>query len=518
MSLLVERFLSRLENVTEELEVEDFNPVGFDELSDIVRMQLDKDIKGLLSIWNVKIEDDYFILPHPEYPDIATKAVFSIKLNMTNFVFMLSENKDLIWVFGQCEGMIDIVVTEEKIYRTSLSSKKPILDQINKLSKLDPQRIIKFKKYGFLLSQSTPYHFFYDQLKNYIHFKRSAKKVSFDKSFFCLSKCDLPIDNECVYLFPTTVGNNQLRSGVAKELNENMESFIYNNAAKSCTLASHEPHSLKLWFSITGQKRSWLQQVEGVKNIVAILVSYFDDIELYVDGVTAPDGKEIRNSDDEAIFCQIEKNVDSRCKVYSLIGKDYRYKIKKCSCADVFIANAGTGCMVPLRFCKKPGVLHSNTKLFSFPDEYPSTVKKFDKRYTINVLGEEKSRADFASYHIPWQHIFNLVVEVINKVKGIEIEMLKVPSVDEVAKSYSAQESVRREKINSFYNIEQRIKPGQKSPDILREVALSFEESGEIETALKVMKKALELRPEGPFIKKKIDKYHQILQERGRKL
>ena len=46
-----------------------------------------------------------------------------------------------------------------------------------------------------------------------------------------------------------------------------------------------------------------------------------------------------------------------------------------------------------------------------------------------------------------------------------------------------------------------------KSPDILREIALAFEKDGNTKTALLIMEKALELRPNGPFIKKKVEEY-----------
>lgn len=516
MSNEIVSFLEALKDCQGLFEVKK-HPVS-SELEKIVSMQIAKDVNGLLKVWEQKLEKGFFELPHPDNEKITTRAVYSIRYGMANYVFMNDSTNSYPWVFGQCVNFIDIVVTKDLAYSVLRYNNNAFKKSICKLSEVNINKL-KYEERGFCLwvSQSKPYHFFYDQLKFLLSLK-IRKRVCFKDSFFAFDSFD---DTGCadkVLLFPTVIGNNFSRAGTVSEMNAKMEKLVYEDAIKDCKLSGSKKGVLKLWYGITGQKRSWLEQVEGIENLIQKLVPYFDEIEIYIDGMTALEGTNIKNSEDEAIFEKILQKLEFKCKVFSLVGQDYRRKIQVCCTVDLFISNAGTGCIVPLRFCKKPGVLHSNTKLFSFPDEYPSTVKKIDKRYTINVLGEEESRADFASYHIPWQHIFNLVVEVINKVKGIEIEMLEVPSVDEVAKSYSAQESVRREKINSFYNIEQRIKPGQKSPDILREVALSFEESGEIETALKVMKKALELRPEGPFIKKKIDKYHQILQERGRKL
>jgi hypothetical protein len=58
-----------------------------------------------------------------------------------------------------------------------------------------------------------------------------------------------------------------------------------------------------------------------------------------------------------------------------------------------------------------------------------------------------------------------------------------------------------------FENLDKKINKQDQSADILREVAVSFEKSGDIQTALAIMKKALEIRPNGSFIKKKVTEY-----------
>lgn len=60
---------------------------------------------------------------------------------------------------------------------------------------------------------------------------------------------------------------------------------------------------------------------------------------------------------------------------------------------------------------------------------------------------------------------------------------------------------------NKFFEINSVLTGQKDSADILREVALAFEESGDIETAEKIMYQAHLLRPEGPVIKRKLDEY-----------
>ena len=122
-------------------------------------------------------------------------------------------------------------------------------------------------------------------------------------------------------------------------------------------------------------------------------------------------------------------------EVFSLIGLDYRAKIAYCDSVDFFIANAGTGCIVPLRFVKKPGVLHSNTQLFTFPNKYPEYVKFIGKDFVIDVVHENK-RIDYLSYHVPWQLVFNLSADVLRLTKGVEIKKISIPTVIDIKKDY----------------------------------------------------------------------------------
>jgi len=64
---------------------------------------------------------------------------------------------------------------------------------------------------------------------------------------------------------------------------------------------------------------------------------------------------------------------------------------------------------------------------------------------------------------------------------------------------------------NPYKQLQKRLKTLQDSADILREVSLAFEESGDIQTAYKVIEQAHYLRPQGPLIKKKLDEYHEKL-------
>lgn len=528
MSEQIDRFLSALENWKENFEVKNFDTTGDDELSQIIAMQRNKDVDGLLKVWERKLDQDYFELPHPDNNTIISRAIRNFSIGENNFILMLDAENRYPWIIGQRWSFIELMITECCIY--DLYKHIPTFQTFKEVPLLKDKfrgAVFGDVNYAAIVSKTTPFHFFYDKFKYLLRFNAFHSDCHLEYPFFTLSsdkdsgKEGAVSSNEKVYLHPSLVQNllaGQDSNKAVKDLNEEMERFVYNESLKDFIKTKNDRGCLKLWYGITGQKRSWLQQIDGAENIIKKLLPHFNEIELCVDGMTAPEGNSIRNADDEAVFRQIENRLEGQCRIQSLIGQDYRHKIRVCSTVDLFIANAGTGCMVPLRFCKKPGVLHSNTKLFTFPGVYPKTVKRFDKEYVIDVLDEGKKSPRFASYHLPWQHVFNLTAEVLNQIKGTDIKPLEVPPVEEVAKHYDEQQKAQKQKLMAFTAIENRVKPTHKSPDILREVALSFEHAGDIETALKIMQKALELRPTGPFIKKKVIEYQAVIESTNQKV
>lgn len=65
--------------------------------------------------------------------------------------------------------------------------------------------------------------------------------------------------------------------------------------------------------------------------------------------------------------------------------------------------------------------------------------------------------------------------------------------------------------LKDFQSLSERITTHSQPADILREVALCFEKAQDVDTAYKVMKQALQLRPNGPFIIKKVNELSKKL-------
>jgi tetratricopeptide (TPR) repeat protein len=480
-------------------------------------MQKEKDIDGLLNFWKEKFKKQYFELQHPEYPEITSRAVYNIQYDWTNYIFMIDKDNKEPWIIAQCFNLVDLVITKRVILNISPTILHPF-NTMENLSKLN-SGLLEYsdKKFGFLLGHTRPYHFFYDCFKYLYEFNRNNKfyrnkSISQNTSFYKYK--NKKTEKNTVFIFSCALNNNYLsqqNNPKIKQLNEQMEKFVYEDSMKTFKKTTHSSNTLILWYGITGQKRSWLEQIEGCENIVLKLLEYYPKIELIIDGMTGTEGKILKNKDDEEVYNQIAKKLEGKCKITSLIGRDYKHKIQVCSAIDLFIANAGTGCMVPLRFCKKPGILHSNSSLYTFPDTYADTVKFHDKKYQIDVIDAQKKDSQFQSYHIPWQHIFNLTAELINHIKSKNIKPLDVPSVEKMASEYELYEQEKNKFKIPFKELESIIKPSFGSADILRIVSLAFEKSGDINTARTIMNKAHKLRPNGPFIKQKLNEYKKIL-------
>ena len=108
--------------------------------------------------------------------------------------------------------------------------------------------------------------------------------------------------------------------------------------------------------------------------------------------------------------------------VVNMVGKTYREKIKQCESVDFFIANAGAGQLVPHRFCKKPGILHSNEKHCVFPTGINnSTVKLVDKSHVSDVgnlfakgTSTQNAGAGLVSYSIDVHIVINMLKQMLN--------------------------------------------------------------------------------------------------------
>lgn len=468
-----------------------------------------------------------------------SQAVGSYCAMNQHYILMQSESGHY-WIIVQMLGFIDMVIYDNcLVYFKSLFLANLAANKFEEaLRFFDSLDSIKSEFQGFYIQHDRPFHFFYDQLKslNYIYdiidskllvnydtyFKNSfidQKRIPFLNDSIDLQDVNSIVHNRGFTLKPiimsqpsTSASASALDCEWSKNAMREMESVIETTFTNP-TL-NREEYDLVLWIGITGQKRMWLEQIEGYKNILKRLSESFSKTLVIVDGWTSTLGTLSKDQkhiiQDEKIFYNIAVDAPDNIRIRSVIGLGYEEKVSICQDVDFFIANAGSGSIVPLRFCNKDGVLHSNKAVYSFPDKYGDydQLVEYIEKDDIGIPVEHKGKFfDRADYHISWKLIFNSLADIINKRKG-----LKISTVDVDIKDFAYLENESRSPAIVYKELLKLSHRTHKNLYInsIRDIALVLKENGMIDAALEVMTEAHELRPSGEFIEEKINEFRKI--------
>ncbi|MEL0630489.1 hypothetical protein [Psychromonas aquatilis] len=419
-------------------------------------------------------------IKHPSL-DVETFPRASKRVGMANVILFSDEHLNNHWYYIQVTKLIDGYYLSNKEFfnprdmpdvlkvKQLIDTKKLVFNLTSNSNQVD----------GLIFSQCRPYHYFYDQFVNY--FKLSSFKNIDDYCFTdetCFysqtpSMSFKSIVKPGCYFFPCTLPGNYHDNDAKK-----MHDFLKNNAE-----VKHLKSDFTLWIGITGQKRSWVEQVDGYIEIIKNLSDMYSSITIIVDGWTNYVNDSSFNIEDNEVYDLIREKFTSNEDInfINLINKGYMSKVSYANNCDCFIANSGTGCMVPLLFSNIKGVIHGNGVLNTFKKIYNDNVYLVPKN---KIISQQSKVIMVNSYSISWQVIFNLLMKVIGNKK-----QLNEPT----------------QKMNSklvFGNLS--FSDTTKPADALRDIALAFEALGDKEMAYTLMCKALEQRPTGPVIKKKV--------------
>ncbi len=182
-----------------------------------------------------------------------------------------------------------------------------------------------------------------------------------------------------------------------------------------------------IWLGVTGQKRSWIEQIDGYASIINSLYKKYPSLTIIFDGWTSP--KNPTQSDSKSIL----EDLEIIQKIRDRAPQDLNFIItagakmdNKIACArltDFFIANYMTGSMIISRIAKKPGVGHmSNISEYMTGMHHHHHISRVDKKYVSDLDEDTGIRADFISYHIDWQHVYEKLIEVMDSFSVKKIE------------------------------------------------------------------------------------------------
>lgn len=174
------------------------------------------------------------------------------------------------------------------------------------------------------------------------------------------------------------------------------------------------------------EKRKWIQQVDGLIEVINRVSKVFPGAGFVFDGWTTPiiptpyDENQIKLHN-EVVDCIKEKTSCDTTKFFSVIGANSAYKIAFSLAVDCFVANSVTGSLHVARFAKKPGVGH-NCKAMKRIPEHPDMrpyIKFVEDDYIIDIedraVNMGSIASEFVSYSIDPEVIVSMLLDILKK-------------------------------------------------------------------------------------------------------
>ena len=165
-----------------------------------------------------------------------------------------------------------------------------------------------------------------------------------------------------------------------------------------------------VWLGVEGQKRCWLEQVEGYAHILNNLAQTYPNVGVIFDGWTmpcSPSEQSLREADkDREVMAKITALLNPNIRHIAAIGETSQHKLALGAAADFFICNFATGSLHISRFLRKPGFCHlSNASAFvslkfSLHLHPNPHVYLLPKTFVTDEAGAETMRHDTVSYSI----------------------------------------------------------------------------------------------------------------------
>lgn len=272
---------------------------------------------------------------------------------------------------------------------------------------------------GIHISQSRPYHTIYDVLQGIYSLREKIPasehtKINFlinDKmsffpdevysgilnsnnlDFFHYASKELFFNNG-YSLFPS-VQYSTLKN---KEIIERV-SLLLVNQAKSLAPIKKSEFEYVLWVGISTEKRSWLEQKDGWKNILNEL-SKKSNILVVIDGRTFPmtatdHDRKIKTNEDN-IFSYLTLNCPN-VTFLNAIGMRALEKIMLATNVDIFITSYATDSIYPSCIAKRQGIVYSPHQI--------SGQKYLHIHHNIIEVDQLKVKSIPNDHSLPWYSV-----------------------------------------------------------------------------------------------------------------
>lgn len=293
---------------------------------------------------------------------------------------------------------------------------------------------------GIITSHGRPYHLYYDVAPVVYEahlaglLRNVPRMIHYHGADFCSFKKILEVDCQEFVRAPLQLGNEvkeqlgfyfhlgchyyESRQMVAKSFDR----LMLSNVRRSYNFSDAEYISAQscyplVWFGLTVEKRSWIEQVTGISSIINDLHGLFPNLGVVFDGWTSPltptSGDQQQIQADTNVADKIKKLVPPSVRTFSVIGSSSDEKIVFARLIDACVVNSGTGAIHVSRFAGRPGVGHLNSRMIDMPDHIRPKIRLVDKSHIQDELGSENMRMDFVSYSIDWKVIYKMLEEIL---------------------------------------------------------------------------------------------------------
>ena len=407
------------------------------EFKEILAYSKKKDFQKLISIWNEKCKKVYFELDHPLIDGVKVYAVKNYFHETNNLVFCIDKDNRYPVVINQyCCFINSIILPSRCYYIVADPWNDGEITRFQKqydlfLNSVDLNTLIfRKREFAFTLENVRPAHLFYQLLSNFIMIKHNDKCVFAKNSFYIPPNVRTTTSGDLVYLSPYCYEYNYNFEGLRKLLIPSLKM----DGVKS-------DYDIVLWVNIPGERRKWIQQEDFIINFIQQIKKYFSRIKIYIDGITVAMGEKKDIPERKKILDEIELKINQvkNCvsiDIVSLAGLDYKIKIQSMSEVNFVISEPGTGSFISELYDKP---------ILSFPifpvQNHSGNITYTQGKY-LNIF--DRKHTWVFSYHIPWQHVYNLAAEALEelsrenklKVKNLKMHRLEVPPVELIAKQY----------------------------------------------------------------------------------
>lgn len=365
-------------------------------------------------------------------------------LNDHVFLFCRDENGILFIIHQHVTSIDGVYYPSCGIYYSFCHGSQSLLAEIIGclLEKKDYFQPRKTKETALVIGHSRPYHFMYDGMLGLETISQNTDAIDSITPFYTLES-NAFIDAPKVFnrKISTTIINSKSLTLLEQEgvlfikigslfdnnandpvIYEKIRSLDEKIAAYAQDVNSHGEHLVPdikkhfpiIWIGVTGQKRAWLEQIEGYSNIINKLYKSFPGMAVVFDGWTSSlaslQRDKIESDNDRRITHEITQRIAPDIKVVDLVGATIDKKIYVGSFVDCAIVNYSTGSMNVSRICGRPCITHMNNSFAPARHQHiHKNAHPIPDKYVTDVI-EDGSRIDSISYHINWEHIYDALV------------------------------------------------------------------------------------------------------------